>query len=174
MKKTVVLWSLIILSVGFNACGSKVETNDAQAPAGMVALDLSKYGKQFSLFVPDTTSSKLQIIEQSWGALEVKVGKAFHLSITEDPGDIELRKSDIKSNDVNLFKSYVTEEPLSIMWESEITKPEYHFYTIQKVGANTYVFEDVVPMDGEPIGKEATQKMFESAKTIVAKVKPDA
>jgi hypothetical protein len=58
----------------------------------------------------------------------------------------------------------LVEEPLTIMWESAITKPEYHFYSIQKIGANTYVFEDVVPADGEPLSKEAIQKMFDSAK----------
>lgn len=174
MKKTIALLSALSLSLLFNACGDKAAKQNVQAPDGMVALDLSKYGKQFSLFVPDTTAAKLQVVEQSWGALEVKVGKNFHISITEDPGDIELRKSDIKSNDVNIFKSYLVEEPLSIMWESEITKPEYHFYTIQKIGTSNYVFEDVVPMDGEPFSKESTQKMFDSAKTIVEKVKPDA
>jgi hypothetical protein len=140
----------------------------------MVALDLSKFGKQFSVFVPDTIATKLEVVEQSWGALEIKVGKAFHISITEDPGDIELKKSDIKSNDVNVFKSFVSEEPLTIVWESEITKPEFHFYSIQKIGANTYVFEDVVAADGEPLSKEAIQKMVDSAKSIVEKEKPDA
>lgn len=111
----------------------------------------------------------MEVTEQSWGALEIKVGKNFHISITEDPGDIELQKSDIKSNDVNVFNSFVIEEPLTLMWESAITKPEFHFYTIQKVGNNTYVFQDVVSEDGEPKSKEAIQKMLDSAKSIVAK-----
>ena len=174
MKKTFILLSALTLGIAFSSCGTKETTQDVQAPGGMVTLDLSKYGKQFSIFVPDTTAAKLEVIEQSWGALEVRVGKTFHISITEDPGDIELRKSDIKSNDINIFKSYLVEEPLSIFWESQITKPEYHFYTIQKNGTNSYVFEDVVPSDGEPIGKEAVQKMFDSAKTIIEKKKPDA
>jgi hypothetical protein len=174
MKKLVTLLSVITLSIIFPSCGNKDTKESIQAPAGMVALDLTKYGKQFSIFVPDTTAAKLEIIEQSWGALEVKVGKNFRISITEDPGDIELRKSDIKSNDVNIFKSYVVEEPLTIMWESEITKPEYHFYSIQKAAGNTYVFEDVVAADGEPLSKEAVQKMLESSKQIVEKKKPDA
>ena len=174
MKKTFILLSALTLGIAFASCGTKETKQDAQAPGGMVTLDLSKYGKQFSIFVSDTTVAKLEIIEQSWGALEVKVGKNFHISITEDPGDIELRKSDIKSNDINIFKSYLVEEPLSIMWESQITKPEYHFYIIQKIGTNSYVFEDVVPADGAPIGKEAIQKMFDSAKTIIEKKKPDA
>jgi hypothetical protein len=174
MKKLLTLLSAITLSVIVSSCGNKDAKENIQAPAGMVALDLAKYGKQFSIFVPDTTAAKLEITEQSWGALEVKVGKNFRLSITEDPGDIELRKSDIKSNDVNIFKSYIIEEPLTIMWESEITKPEYHFYSIQKAAGNTYVFEDIVAADGEPLGKEAIQKMLDSAKQIVEKKKPDA
>jgi hypothetical protein len=174
MKKIITLLSAFTLSMIIASCGGKDAAQNIEAPAGMVALDLSKYGKQFSIFVPDTVASKLEVTEQSWGALEIKVGKNFQLSITEDPGDIELRKSDIKSNDVNIFKSFVVEEPLTIMWESEITKPEYHFYSIQKVGANTYVFEDIVPADGTPLSKEAIQKMLDSAKKIVEKQKAEA
>ena len=174
MKKIITVLSVLALSLAISSCGGKDAKQNIEAPAGMVALDLSKFGKQFSIFVPDTTAAKLEIVEQSWGALEVKVGKGFHISITEDPGDIELRKSDIKSNDVNIFKSFLVEEPLTIMWESAITKPEYHFYSIKKVGNNTYVFEDVVPADGEPLGKDIIQKMFDSAKNIVEKPAPDA
>lgn len=174
MKKLATLLSALTLSVVFVSCGNKEDKQDIQAPAGMVALDLSKYGKQFSIFVPDTTAAKLEITEQSWGALEVKVGKNFQISITEDPGDMELKKSDIKSNDVNVFKSFVIEEPLTIMWESAITKPEYHFYSIQKAAGNSYVFEDIVPANGEPLSKEAIQKMVDSAKQIVEKKKPEA
>jgi len=174
MKKLFTLLSALTLSIAFTSCGDKDSKENIEAPAGMVALDLSKFGKQFSIFVPDTTAAKLEIIEQSWGALEIKVGKNFHLSVTEDPGDIELKKSDVKSNDVNIFKSFVVEEPLTIMWESAITKPEYHFYSIQKAAGNSYVFEDVVSADGEPLGKDAVQKMVDSAKKIIEKKKPDA
>jgi hypothetical protein len=174
MKKLVTLLSAFALSLAITSCGGKETSKNIEAPAGMVALDLSKFGKQFSVFVPDTTAAKLEIIEQSWGALEIKVGNGFQLSITEDPGDMELRKSDIKSNDVNIFKSFVIDEPLTIMWESEITKPEYHFYSIQKMGTNTYVFEDVVSADGTPLSKEAVQKMVDSAKSLIEKQKPDA
>ncbi|HRG00303.1 MAG TPA: hypothetical protein PKZ75_04255 [Bacteroidia bacterium] len=174
MKKLITLLSLITLTVTLPSCGGKDTKQNIEAPAGMVALDLSKYGKQFSIFVPDTTAAKLEITEQSWGALEIKVGKNFHISVTEDPGDMELRKSDIKSNDVNIFKSFIVDEPLTIMWESAITQPEYHFYSIQKVGKNTYVFEDVVPADGQPLGKDAIQKMLDSAKQIIAKENAEA
>ena len=174
MKKTFLLFSALTISALFISCDGKKANQTIQAPDGMVALDLSRFGKQFSLFVPDTVAAKLVVVEQSWGALEVSVGKSFHVSITEDPGDMELRKNDIKANDVNIFKSFIIDEPTSILWESEIVKPEYHFYSIKKVGANNYVFEDVMSADGEPFSKDAVQKMFDSAKNIVEKVKPEA
>jgi hypothetical protein len=172
MKKLISLFA-VIASITFTACGEK-KTQNVEAPPGMVALDLSSRGKPFSIFVPDTTAAKLMITEQSWGALEIRVGKSFQISITEDPGDIELKKSDVKSNDINIFKSFLLEEPLTIMWESAITKPEYHFYSIQKVENNTYVFEDIIPSEGEPLGKESVQKMLDSAKNLVIKAKPEA
>ena len=174
MKTFSTFLSAITLALVLSSCGNDNSKEKIEPPAGMVALDLSRFGKQFSIFVPDTTVAKLEITEQSWGALEIKVGKNFRISITEDPGDIELRKSDIKSNDVNVFKTYLIEEPLTIMWESEITQPEYHFYTIQRAGGNTYVFEDIVPEDGKPLEKEAVQKMLDSSRQIIEKKKPDA
>ncbi len=174
MNKLFTTITILISTIFISSCGNKEAKEDVQVPVGMVTLDLSKYGKQFSIFVPDTTTAKLEIVEQSWGALEIKVGKNFHLSITEDAGDVELKKSDVKSNDVNVFKSFLTEEPTTIMWESEINKPEFHFYTIQKASGVTYVFEDVINAQGEPIGKEGIQKMLESAKTIIEKQKVDA
>ena len=174
MKKTFTLLAFAGICVALTSCVAKEEEKNIEAPAGMVALDLSSHGKQFSIFVPDTTTEKLEVVEQSWGALEIKVGKHFNISITEDPGDITLMKSDIKSNDVNVFKSYITDEPETIMWESAITVPEFHFYTIQKASGNTYVIQDVISADGSPSNKEQIQKMLDSAKKLVEKPKPNA
>jgi hypothetical protein len=161
------IFAVVIATVTLESCGEKkTEEAKVEAPAGMITLDLSKYGKPFTIFVPDSTTSRLEITEQSWGALEIRAGKNFQISITEDPGDIELRKSDIKGDEINKFKSYVVEEPNTIMWESEITKPEFHFYTIQKIGNSTYVFEDIKSTESEPFSKESIQKMLDSAKGI--------
>ena len=88
MKKTFTLLSIATFCLVLTSCGTKEEAKTIETPAGMVNLDLSGRGKQFSIFVPDTIAEKLEIVEQSWGALEIKVGKHFHISITEDPGDI--------------------------------------------------------------------------------------
>lgn len=166
MKKLLItLCTGLILALGVTSCGgSKTET--VQAPAGSMNLDLSKYGKPFSIFVPDSTFGKLEVIEQSWGALEIKVGKIFQISITEDAGDIELKKSDLKGDEVNKLKNYIVEEPTTIMWESGITTPEFHFYSIQKLGNSTYVFEDIKSTEIESFSKEAIQKMLDSTKNL--------
>jgi hypothetical protein len=175
MKAIYTLITALALVVALPGCGDKKEEQaKVEAPAGMTTLDLSKYGKPFTIFVPDSTVGKMEITEQSWGALEIRVGKNFQLSITEDPGDIELRKTDIKADDVNKFKAFVVEEPNTIMWESEITKPEFHFYTIQKLGNSTYVFEDIRSSEAEPFSKESIQKMLDSAKNMKEVKKAEA
>jgi len=168
--------SSIVLSaslMAFSACGEK-EKQDVQAPTGMVTLDLSKYGKPFSIFIPDTTTSRLQVAEQGWGALEISVGKTFRLSIREEAGDMEAKKSDIKSDEVNRFKAYVVEEPETILWESEIVKPEFHLFSTKKLGNASFLFEDFNPTDAEPLSKEQVQKMLESVKNIKENSKVEA
>lgn len=174
MKKIVSLLAIAVVLLTLNSCGGKNEDQAVEAPAGMIVLDLSKYGKPFTIFTPDSSTGKLSIVEQSWGALEIKAGKSFQISITEDPGDVELRKTDVKGDEVNKFKSFLVEEPNTLMWESEITKPEFHFYTIQKIGNSTYVFEDIKSPDSEPFTKEEAQKMLDAAKGIKEVKKPSA
>lgn len=167
MKTFYSLITALALVITLQSCGGKKDDQTAvEAPAGMITLDLSKYGKPFTIFVPDSTIGKMQIIEQTWGALEIRIGTSFQLSITEDPGDLELRKTDIKGDEVNRFKSFIVEEEGTIMWESEITKPEFHFYSIQKLGTATYVFEDIKSAEAEPFSKESVQKMLDSAKGL--------
>lgn len=167
MKTIASIITSVFLFAALAGCGDKKEEQaKVEAPEGMISLDLSKYGKPFSLFIPDTNNVKLEITEQTWGALEIKAGKNFQVSITEDPGDLALRKNDIKDDEVNKFKAFIVDEPNAIMWESEITKPEFHFYIIQKIGNATYVFEDIKSTDSEVFSKEAIQKMLDSAKNI--------
>lgn len=145
------------------SCSGKPK-NEVIAPQGMNTLDLSRFGKPFSIFVPDTTAAKLEVLEQSNGSLDIKVGKNFAISINEQPADIELRKTDIKGDEVNKLKSFIIEEPSAIIWESEITEPEVHFIVNKKIGNSEYSFEDVRDPEAKSFGREAIQKMFDSSK----------
>ena len=164
MKKIIKLFFAVALIPAITSCGGKKESTIV-APDGMNVLELSRYGKPFAIFVPDTAHAKLVITEQSYGALDIKVGQNFAVSINEQPADIELRKKDVKGDEVNKLKSFMVEEPNAIMWESEITQPEFHFLINQKIGNSEYSFEEVKSNDNL-FGKEAIQKMFDSCKNI--------
>jgi hypothetical protein len=166
MKKLTRLFLATALVSSLISCGDKKKEEPIIPPNGMHVLDLSKYGKPFVIFVPDTGLAKLEITQQSYGALDIKVGKAFNLSINEQAADIETKKKDIKEDEVNRFKSYIVEEPNAIFWESEITQPEFHFLMTQKVGGRDYSFEEVKSTENEPFSKDAVQKMFDSSKNI--------
>ena len=172
MKKIISLFSAAIIISSLISCGeSKKPEEPIVAPQGMIVLDLTKYGKPFVIFVPDTTTAKLVVIEQQSGSLDVSVGKIFAVSINEQAADFEMTKKDIKENEFPKFKSFVIEEPTAIFWESEITVPEFHFLLNQKIGTTDYSFKETESTENGPYSKESIQKMFDSAKSIKEKKK---
>ena len=170
MKKSILHLFSAILVTTMISCGNK---NDQEiiAPQGMHTLNLNRFGKPFAIFVPDTVANKLSIVEQTNGALDIKVGTTFAISINEQAADIEMRKMDIKDDELNKFKNYIADEADAIMWESEIVQPEFHFLLNQKIGTNDYSFEDIRDTESNPFGKDAIQKMFDSSKNIKEIVK---
>lgn len=164
--------AIVALTLGLFlvSCGGKKADESMVAPQGMHVLDLSRYGKPFAIFVPDTVSAKLQVTEQSSGALEIKVGKNFAVSINEQFADLNLLKTDIKEDEVNKLKSFVVDEPAAIFWESawgdDNAEPQFHFVVNQKIGNGEYSFEDIRDPEVRSFGKDAIQKMFDSCKSI--------
>ncbi|MCW3086238.1 MAG: hypothetical protein JWP12_3604 [Bacteroidetes bacterium] len=171
MKKLLLLLAAPAL-LFFAACGGTKPADTAAMP-GMTETTITVNGNQLTLMVPDSTKGKLEVVEQSWGATEVKVGKEFQISITEGEGDVALTKSDIAGNDVNKFKRFIKDEPTLLFWESEITAPECHFYTIVKPATVSYVVEDI---KGEMFNEKTAQTMIDAAKTLKPKdaAKPNA
>lgn len=170
MKKIINLFFALSIGSIITSCNSGKD-EAIVAPQGMNVLDLGKYGKPFAIFIPDTSNAKLQIVQQSYGALDIKVGNGFAISINEQLADIELKKKDLKEDEVNKLKSLITDEPNAILWESEIVQPEFHFLVNQKIGNTDYSFEDIKSSESNPFGKDAIQKMFESCKSI-KEIKP--
>ena len=171
MKKVLILLAAPAMLLLASCGGSKTEETTTTIP-GMTETTITVNGNKLDIMVPDSTKGKLEVVEQSWGATEIKVGKEFQISVTEGEGDIALTKSDIAGNDVNKFKRFVKDEPALVFWESEITEPEFHFYTVVKVGAVSYVVEDI---KGEIFNEKAAQSMVDAAKTLKSKeAKPNS
>ena len=104
MKKIISLFSAAVIISTLISCGETKKTEEViVAPQGMIVLDLTKYGKPFVVFVPDTTSAKLVVTEQQSGSLDIRVGKGFAISINEQAADFEMRKKDIKEDEINKF-----------------------------------------------------------------------
>jgi hypothetical protein len=168
MKK--VLLFLATPAVLFLAGCSDSKPQDAtNLIPGMMEVELKINGNPISIMVPDSTIGKMKIVEQSWGATEIQVGKDFQISIEEGEGDIALMKSDIAGNDVNKFKRFVKDEPSLLFWESEITAPEFHFYSLVKPGTISYIVKDIA---GEMFGEKAVETMIEASKALKAKDAP--
>ncbi len=165
MKKILLLLATPAVLLLASCGGSKTEGTTSAMP-GMMEVQLKINGNALSIMVPDSTVGKMEMVEQSWGATEIKVGKDFQISIEEGDGDIALTKSDIAGNDVNKFKRFIKDEPTLLIWESEITAPECHFYTIIKPATVSYVIQDI---KGEMFGEKAAQKMVDAAKSLKAK-----
>jgi hypothetical protein len=163
------LWSCMLAATFFFIACSDNRKNESSpaAPAGMHALDLTRFGKPFSIYVPDTTRAQLEIAEQSSGALHVKIGSQFAISIQDGAADLALKKQDIQSDDVNRFRSIVREDPEGLIWESAIVQPEFHFLRSIKAGTSEYSCEDLRREDGTGYGKDAIETMYNSCKNIV-------
>ena len=168
MKKILLLLASPAI-IFFASCGGSKTDDTAVAIPGMMEVQLKINGNALSIMVPDSTKGKLEMVEQSWGATEIKVGKDFQISIEEGEGDVALMKSDIAGNDVNKFKRYVKDEPTILLWESEITAPEFHFYAVMKPGTVSYIVKDIA---GEMFGEKSAETMVEAAKTLKAKDAP--
>lgn len=169
MKKALLLLvlSAILINTG---CDDPKKENVVTVKPGMMELNLKVNGNSLAITVPDSSIGKLEMAEQSWGATEIKVGKHFQLSISEGQGDINLKKSDISGDEVNKFKRYIKEEPNTLFWESAITEPEFHFYTVEKVGPVFYLIENIKE---EHFTEKDVQQMLESAKSLkLQEVKP--
>jgi len=152
----------IFISVGIGMlCIACQEAPQQPKIKGKVQLDLTAYGKPFSLMVPDTTKTRFVITEQVSGALEVRVGDFFGIVINEQACDLELKRNDVMGDDVNKLKVFKESEKNELVWESEFAgHQELHFMINKTVGTATYCFEDLRTEEGFAFTLDQTQKMY--------------
>ncbi len=178
MKKLFFLFAIVLTTV-ITSCGDKEKDKPLSVP-GMTLIDLSKQEFNFpvTILVPDSTNGPMTITPQNWGALEIKVGDGFQISVEQGDGendDLKLIKStEIDANEVHKVKKYMTDEPNFVFYETQMLgteKSSFHFYGVFKVGDKNFVVED---LKGDDFSEEAIKKMMESAKTLAAKEKAEA
>ncbi len=167
MKKALTLLAAPALLL-FASCGGPKEE---VIPPGMIKIQLVVAGDTLTMITPDSTKGGLEIVEQPWGATEVKVGKNFQVSIEPGEGDITLTKSDIVGDDVYKLQRYIIDEPTLVSWESKIgdmPNSNFHFYSIAKPGKNSFVVKDVE--SGESYSEKDVQTMIDAAKSLKGQI----
>jgi hypothetical protein len=162
--------SFLILSIvlinSLCLCGNKQDKT--QQNNKLQQLDLSKYGKNFTLLAPDTINRKLIIEEQNY-MLQISVGNKFRISIEEGINDLNQLKLDKKADEVNKFKRYLTQEPNLLVWESEITCAEFHFCALVTVGTSKYLIKDFISMNADLFNEQEIHEMLSAVKSIKEK-----
>lgn len=173
MKKILLLITVPVV-LFFAGCGNSKTEETVPSIPGMMEVELKINGNPLLIMIPDSTRGKMQIVEQSWGATEIQVGKGFQISIEEAEGeltDLTFQKSMISSEEPKKLKRYINDDPTLIFYEQQIETmdPEFHFYSIVKIGDVSYVVKDIPE---EKYSEKAVEMMVESAKTLKAKDAP--
>jgi hypothetical protein len=83
---------LVCSIILFTGCSGNTENSqEAGIVQGMMELDLSQYGMNMTMLVPDSTVGTLEVTAQSYGDVEIRVGNYFQIKIAPG-GDLALKK----------------------------------------------------------------------------------
>lgn len=168
MKKALLLIATpVVLFIA--SCGGSKSDEKIVIP-GMVETVINVNSNELYIQIPDSTKGVAEIIEQPWGATEIKVGPDFHISVEENEGDVSLMKTDITGNEVFKLQRYIKDEPTLLFWEAKnenMPDARFHFYSIVKTEKASYVVKDVERL--EAYNEKAIQLMIDASLTLKPK-----
>ena len=174
MKKFKLLFPALFVMITLGACGggeSTEEGQDESTESAMVGAetDLSPYGFNYVITLPDSKSSELMLSENDWGGLDIMKGEMFMLSIAYGEGNLDLVKSDLQGDLV--YKSEILEDDGDhLLYKREIPdsgmEPEYHFIYVFKAGSDIIEIQN---SKDASFNEEAIRAMLMSAKSFKAK-----
>ena len=179
MKKT--LFIIPVIALAMIACGGGGETGGEDAAAeetteeaGDAALtgaatDLSEYGMNYTIVLPQKNNVQTVITETDWGGVEVQAGEMFWLTIAYGEGDIDLLKFDLEED--LMYKSEILEESENhLLYKREIENsgmdPEFHFMYVLRLEGDAI---EVQNSKDASFNEEAIRAMLASAKSMAEK-----
>ena len=175
MKKLIYFLPLTVMTL-FSCGGGEAGTGNenAEAAEGNSAMqgiltDLSEYGMDYTIVLPEKKELITKIVANDWGGIEVSQGENFMISIAYGEGDIDLLKFDLEEDLV--YKSQVLEEGENfILFKKEIEgsgiDPEFHFLYVHKVKDEAI---EVQNLKEAGFNEESARNMLNAAKTFSAK-----
>ena len=161
----------IALPLMWTACGEDkpAETEDV-VPKGMRAVDIGPTGFPVKINVPDSSMGVLDTASTPNG-VKVRVGNNFDLLVNQggaEEADLAAVKSLIEATDAGM-SSFTVNDATTLVWETKFGDLSmFHFYTLVKVGNDTYYVRDNSFDPNNQFKKEHVDKMLESAKSLRA------
>lgn len=167
------LLSLFAIIVLFSACGGGEEKSSATEEETlnenydkMIQTDLSEYGLNATIYIPDESKGKAEISETSWGSINIEVGENFGLEIIPFGMSIEDKKIELQGDLV--YNTEYIEQTENLLVFTKVIKdsdmePEVHFFYVTKVDGEQV---EVKNTKDRTFRKEAVDKMVESAKSL--------
>lgn len=169
MKKIIIVLSITTAALLMSCGGSTTDNPEVPVPDGMIAFDLSEYGMDVIVNIPDSTNGPSNHENVGDGVM-LRVGNGFGMKIKVGEGDMAYMKTEvIAKSEVYKLEKYLLEEPNAIIWSWSIPGQDTttRFFSTIKVGDVTYECES----DPDAKFSEQTCKdMLESAKSLRIKV----
>jgi hypothetical protein len=170
MKKLLMI-AAIALPLMWTACGpEEVKETEDVVPAGMRAVDLGPTGLPVKINAPDSSLGVLDTGATPNGT-KVRVGNNFDLLVNlggTEESDLAAVKSLIEATDAGM-SSFTVNDATTLVWETKFGDLSmFHFYTLVKVGNDTYYVRDNIFDPNNQFKKEDVDRMLESAKSVRA------
>ena len=173
MKKYIYL--LPILAIALISCGGGDSTDQTENASeettemAGVLTDLSQYGMNYTIVLPDKKNVETEITATDWGSVEIRQGNMFMISIGFGEGDIDLLKFDLEEDLV--YKSQILEEsPNHLVYKREIQdsgmEPEYHFLYVMRLTGDAIEIQN---LKDATFNEESIKTMLQSAQSLKAK-----
>lgn len=148
---------IFVISISFLlfSCGTDSNVGESKTTLEKGEHDLSSQGLPLIIKAPSEP-----LVEAEASGYDVKSSDVFQLIVTEG-GDIEQKKADIQSDEVNKLQQFIVDEPNALFYETKITEPEYHFYVVLKDNNSSFELQE---NKTKQFSKEEVKEMFEAAK----------
>ena len=178
MKRTVVAASIIGALCFSAACGGGDDGGKGEPAQGARATPAATaVTVPLKLLSVDIDSRSRIVIQAPEGAVakdgahgpQISAGDGFQLDLTPGTPSVEVTKKDIQANTVNVFKRFLAEDPVGVLWETEIGgKREYHFY-VAVSALRGFACEDT---KGTVFTEDQARLMYQSCHTIAPAAVP--
>lgn len=131
------------------------------APVELASLSLEDAGIDATLQAPAGAKAA-----DEFGSVVVSAGEGFQLQVSTGPADLAASKKEIEGNTVNKLKSFVTDAPTELVYESEVAgKAEFHFLANVELDGAKYNCED---KKGQAFTKADIDAMLAACKSLKA------